>query len=406
MKFRIPCLTVLVASGVWIGCRPAEEIQSYPVAKEVLPRKAVSPGSTAEVAPATTSAGASDRMLAAVLPEGDRAWYFKVTGPVDEVDAKLGEISAFFESIRPATGKALPDWELAADWQQQPGSGMRAATILIPVGNQPLELSVTALPWRGAPGEMLSNINRWRGQMQLAPTDKPGLANDTRQIKAGEATLTIVDLRGRLTGGMMPPFAGGTPENSTALPSATSTAPPAASSSNDLPPGHPPVSQAQRGATTATPFTFELPAGWEPLAASGMRKAAFRIADGGQQALLTVIDFPADAGPMMADPVAQAKRWRGEVGLPPLTDEEIQATIEPIEIDGTEAKYVAAVPDADQADQSQADRATLAAMLTRGNSIWFFKLSGDRKLVAAQQAKFQSFLKSVKFTAPGADDGN
>jgi len=120
--------------------------------------------------------------------------------------------------------------------------------------------------------------------------------------------------------------------------------------------------------------------------------------------VFTAIDFPADSPPMMSDPVANVGRWRREVGLPPLSDEETKATMQPIEIDGTKATFVAAVPDV---GQSQANLATLAAMFTRGDAIWFFKLHGDRDVVAAQKDKFETFLKSVKFAgAGGADDGN
>jgi hypothetical protein len=138
-----------------------------------------------------------------------------------------------------------------------------------------------------------------------------------------------------------------------------------------------------------------------------MRKAAFRVTDGGKEALLTVIDFPADAGPMMADPVANVRRWRGEVGLPELPDAELKTTMSPIEIDGLAAQLVNATPSETDAAESQIERGTLAAMLTRAGTIWFFKLTGDRDLVAAQRDRFESFLKSVRFAgSSGANDGH
>jgi hypothetical protein len=275
---------------------------------------------------------------------------------------------------------------------------MRAATILIPTDEKPLELSVTSLPWTGAPDELLSNVNRWRGQMQLGATDSQGLAECTRELKAGDATMTVVDLRGRMqSGGMMPPFAGGAPIGAGAPASAGGGA-------TDLPPGHPPIST--QGTTSTATLKFDTPTGWQSLGASGIRKAAFRVVDGTKEALVTVIDFSADAGPMMADPIANVKRWRGEVGLESPSDAEIKDTMQPIEIDGLEASYVEAVPDAAKPAESKSDRATLAAMLTRGEAIWFFKLTGDRDLVAGERDNFKSFLKSVRFAAPGVDDGN
>ncbi len=260
---------------------------------------------------------------------------------------------------------------------------------------------MTALPWSGAPGELLSNVNRWRGQLQLAATDQLGLASCTREAKAGDATLTIVDLSGRMqSGGMMPPFAGGA--MGSAMPPAAA---PLAGGANKLPPGHPPISSS--GVPNVAPFQYDVPEGWQSRPASGMRKAELQIEDGAKSATLTAIDFPATAGPMIADPTANVNRWRSEVGLPPLSDEEVKKSTKPLEVGGVEAIVVDAVPDASQPEQSQADRGTLAAMFTRNGTIWFFKLSGNRDLVAAQREKFQAFLKSVRFTGDGgASDGH
>lgn len=376
-----------------IGCRPAEQIEAYNVPKETAQK----------VAPAAASSEVTDRMLAAVLPDGERAWFFKVNGPAADIDSRADQIGAFLASVRPVAGKPHPDWKIPEGWQEQPGTGMRAATLLIPAGAKPLELSVTALPWSGAPGELLSNVNRWRGQMQLAATDELGLAECTRELTVGDATMTVVDLRGRFqSGGMTPPFAGGAVGNVTppaALPTTSE-----AGGASELPQGHPPVTS--QSAANSTPFKYDVPTGWQPRPASGMRKAEFHIDDGGKTAVVTAIDFPADSPPMMSDPLANVKRWRGEVGLPPLSDDEVKKTMQPLEIDGAQAMSVDAVPDASQPDQSQAQRGTLAAMLTRGDTIWFFKLTGDRDLVASQREEFQTFLKSLRFATPGAGDVN
>lgn len=396
MTFRLLGSTLFVAWVTAVGCRPADKIESY-----VVPKEAPSTAVRAAAAPSSTP---TDRMLAAVLPEGDRAWFFKVTGPIAEIDAHANKIAEFLASVRPAAGKPHPDWTLPTGWQEQPGSQMRVATLLIPGGTKPLELSVTVLPWAGGTEAMLGNVNRWRGQMQLAPTDAAGLAESTRELKVGDATMTVVDLRGNMSGGMMPPFAGGaTP------PSAPSAAAPVTAVS-DLPPGHPAVStpsSAPPSTSVTAPFKFETPSGWQQRPASGIRKVEFVIEEGGKSAQATAIDFPAASPPMMSDPVANVRRWRGEVGLPPVSDDEIKKSMQPLKIDGIEAMWVDVVPDTSQPGQSQAERGTLAAMLTRGDAIWFFKLSGDRDVVAAQREKFKSFLKSLEFTsAGGAKDGN
>jgi hypothetical protein len=78
-----------------------------------------------------------------------------------------------------------------------------------------------------------------------------------------------------------------------------------------------------------------------------------------------------------------------------------------MKIGSADATYMAALPDPAKPDESQIPRATLAAMVAHGGSMWFFKMSGARELVAAEQQNFKNFLKSVRFTGErGATDGN
>ena len=350
------------------------------------------------VAAATPSAEPTDRMLAAILPDGDKAWFFKIVAPLPEIDERAAKVAEFFASVRLAAGKPHPDWQLSAGWEEQPGTGMRIATITIPTSGKPLELSVTSLPWTGTQADLLSNVNRWRGQLQLAPIGPQGLADCTRELAAGGTTLTIVDLRGRMQStGMTPPFAAGglvAPGGNGGLPGGNLAAPPSVA---ELPAGHP--SFAGSGVADQTTVKYESPDEWQVVPASGIRKAAFRVANGAREATVTVIGFPAAAGPMLADPLANVNRWRSEVGLEPLAADGLSAATEPIEIASLQAIYVEAIPAASKGEESSADRGTLAAMATGGDVVWFFKITGDRDLVVAQRDQFKSFLKSVRFTA-------
>jgi len=65
------------------------------------------------------------------------------------------------------------------------------------------------------------------------------------------------------------------------------------------------------------------------------------------------------------------------------------------------------IPDAQEAAESKIDRATLAVMLPHGPQIWFFKMAGDRDLVAAERERFRSFVDSLQIPDDkGANDGN
>ncbi len=394
---RLVGVLLLVAGAAISGCRQSEDIQTYIVSKEAPPPSAAM----------AASGEPTDRMLAAILPAGQQAWFLKVVGPLQAVDAAAPEVEKFFASVRPAAGTAPPEWKLPDGWTEQQGTGMRAATITIPADGASLELSVIGLPWSGGPSELLENVNRWRGQLQLAPTDIAGLADCTRPIEVGDATLTVVDLRGQFkSSGMSAPFAGsgmGGPMAGGGMMGGGVMAGPMTDSSAGMPAGHPPIGAGN----DEVKLQYKTPDAWQEQPASGMRKASFEITDGDRQAQVAVFDFPDTAGPAISDPLANVNRWRGEVGLEPLSQEALADDIEEVAIGGQPGTYVAALPEAASDDADQPQRGTLAAMVVDGHRIWFFKLSGDPELVASQKDAFRSFLDSIQFaTGEGADDGN
>jgi hypothetical protein len=80
-----------------------------------------------------------------------------------------------------APGAAL-QWQLPKGWtERREGSGMRYATLVVPVEGK-LDVSVTVLP--GDAGGELANVNRWRGQIGLAPFDEAALAASRRPVTA------------------------------------------------------------------------------------------------------------------------------------------------------------------------------------------------------------------------------
>ncbi len=65
-------------------------------------------------------------------------------------------------------------WTLPEGWTDQPASGMRLATIMIPTSTDSLNASITEFG-----GDLAGNVNRWRGQIGLPQLSKaeilPGL---------------------------------------------------------------------------------------------------------------------------------------------------------------------------------------------------------------------------------------
>jgi len=135
-------------------------------------------------------------MLAAGILRADRAWFFKAVGP----DARMAEHGEAFRSLLRSIRfvDEKPQWTLPDGWRQEAGSGMRFATLRFGSGDDPLELSVIALGV--PPGEpaayVLSNINRWRQQLQLPLIAAEELDKQTERIELDGTTATAVDLRG------------------------------------------------------------------------------------------------------------------------------------------------------------------------------------------------------------------
>ncbi|MBA3312676.1 MAG: hypothetical protein M3552_09235 [Planctomycetota bacterium] len=196
-------LAAIVAAILLVGCSQDEAIVVETVPKDEAAR-------TDALKPKPPS----DRMLAAIVPHGGTAFFFKLTGSIDEVAELRPEFLNLLKSVTFENGQ--PQWVLPSGWTQSAGTGMRIATITVP-GDSANELSVTSLtaPDGDLAAYRLENVNRWRKQMGLSPIDADRLetAEDPRgeifTFKLANGTdVTLVDFAGHFEGGMMAPFAG------------------------------------------------------------------------------------------------------------------------------------------------------------------------------------------------------
>ncbi|MBI4062130.1 MAG: hypothetical protein HY403_11965 [Elusimicrobia bacterium] len=84
-------------------------------------------------------------------------------------------------------------WTAPAGWKEVAGNGIRLATFT-PPGGLKTEATVVALP--GDSGGELANVNRWRGQIGLPPTDEAGMAAARARIATKAGPATIYDFTG------------------------------------------------------------------------------------------------------------------------------------------------------------------------------------------------------------------
>lgn len=315
-------------------------------------------------------------MLAAIVPHGPQAWFFKLTGPLEAVESQSERFRAFLKSVHfGAEEKGDPEWKLPDGWRQTPGTGLRFATIVIAGPDGPLELSVSALPQ--PPGDeekyLLSNINRWRGQLGLAALEDGQLAKESTQLPLEGATATLVDLAGHLEASGMgqPPFAGG------------------------------PFSGLGASAAvkeTNTTLVYTVPEGWTKGKAGDMRKAAFDVVQGKRRVEITVIDLEPAAGSLLDN----VNRWREQIGLPSVQKEELAKSAEPIEVGGATGVFVAM---SSPGNTPRQEEAIVGAIVTAAERTWFFKLKGDAELAKRETERFKAFVQSVKFLE-GAGNGS
>jgi hypothetical protein len=89
----------------------------------------------------------------------------------------------------PSGAEALK-WTLPRGWSQTFPGGMRFATFKVP-GAGKIDGSVVTLP--GDSGGELPNVNRWRGQIGLGPTDAAGLAAARTTVKTRAGVASVYD---------------------------------------------------------------------------------------------------------------------------------------------------------------------------------------------------------------------
>ncbi len=159
-----------------------------------------------------------------------------------------------------------------------------------------------------------------------------------------------------------------------------------------MPAGHPNMGG---GASEAPSLKWTLPAGWEEVAPGEMRLASFKIKDGAKQADVGVFPLPGMAG----RDIDNVNRWRGQVGLQPITEDEMAKEAQAVDV----ARQKAQLFDMAGQNPSSGDKTRiLAAILRRNDTSWFFKMNGDDDLVAKQKPAFIDFLKSLSFVAAPA----
>ncbi len=167
------------------------------------------------------------RMLAAMVPDGDVVWTFKMSGPAELIAPQKGAFDAVVKSVQfgaavnPQTASATPpptptpapgdgqafqipgiaSYTLPEGWRIDPRPRqMREATLIVPgTGNETGEIVVSRLSVNSL-ADLMPNLNRWRGQVHLTPTSDPG-ANRPQLLTFQQGPGVLRDFEGPATEG-------------------------------------------------------------------------------------------------------------------------------------------------------------------------------------------------------------
>ncbi len=376
-------MAILVSLVAGTGCRKESPITSYNIPKEVAPTVGSSDSGSAASMNSQSNTTAKGRMLAAIVVEEPKAWFFKLMGGDAPVARHVDGFREFVASVKFADG--VPEWDLPKGWKQQAGSGMRFATLN--VGQPGLDVSVIALPSNQS---VLENVNRWRAQLGQPRVEESTLDESVEKIDLanGENFASFVNIAGTLSGdsmgmGMRAPFANSAGANSAGAGSKPPMAGPPPSAGGGSPP-------AAAAAAPQPGFEYQTPDGWELGRYGGMRKIAFVMGDaeGDGKAELTVTTLGTAGSAVLPN----VNRWRGQLGLPPTDEEGLAESLSEIQVGDETATLVQLV-----AESAAPKQAMMVALLPRGPVTWFFKLMGDAQTVESQKDSFEAFVNSVKF---------
>jgi len=310
-------------------------------------------------------------------------------------------------------------WKLPTGWEEVAPGEMRVASFHVKdkTGKQ-ADVSIVPLP--GMAGGELNNVNRWRGQVGQSPVTEADLAQLAQPVQIAGQAAQLYEQAGKT------PNSDGETRILAAILRRSGTAwffkmtgddslvteqKPAfieflksvnfsaTTAQTGLPPDHPPIDtaalqQSQPASTSSADEAkpkWQVPQGWKETSGGQFLVAKFIIpGSDNSQAAVNVSMSAVDGGGLAAN----VNRWRGQLGLQPLAQTELEKQVQPLELASSKAMLV---------DMSGTDARTgqkshvLGAIVPQANRTWFYKLMGDEKTVAREKEAFIKFVQTATY---------
>jgi hypothetical protein len=153
----------------------------------------------------------------------------------------------------------------------------------------------------------------------------------------------------------------------------------------DLPASHPPI------ANRADP-SAPVPPNWEAQPLTEMRKASYTVhGANGSSADISFVSLGGSAN----DVLGNVNRWLGQIGQPPITEEQLPDVVQhlPSELGHVAVVDLRGLPE--QGDP-QKDGRILAAIASGTGATEFYKIRGNADLVGAEKENFLKWVAAMR----------
>jgi len=367
-----------------VACEPAAKVRVYEAPKSEstfvsgplagLDTRASSPGSAASKTAAVASG--PRRIVGAIIPTEQGCYFLKATEAPERLEPLLGDLRTVVEtfSIDPQTG--LPSNKLPEGWLMNQRNDVALAELISPESTGRVKFTVTALampPEQDWQGYLLSNVNRWRGQLKLGELTKETVEASLVSIPRPGNPLPsyIFDQTGTGTGAMSPPTKPQT------VPSASTPSEP-----------KPNESSSSRRPT----LQYDLPDGWTVGQGSQFRLATLNIDSKEGRGEVTVS--------MATDnPQANTMMWLQQVAkesdpskLEPLVEKTVQSAQKFAVGDKQAVLY-----EIRSSEQPTSPSLLVVSLPTDTPEMnLFIKVIGENQMTAAQKNNLIQFVQSLK----------
>jgi len=321
------------------------------------------------------------------------------------------------ENAASAGAPAKPglDWTLPSGWKEKKPSEMRVASFDVAGSDgQTADVSVIPLPFSGHEMEL---VNMWRQQMQLPPTTDADVDKEAEPVMVGTNEGKLFDVESKeqlinnqsrarilvamVTRGQVSWFFKMTGEQGLVerqKPTFIKFLKSIVFHGNEEPTL---LSGGLHAVSTNVKRVPEddsgkplwvVPPGWQSAPAEQFLVAKYVVAGAsGGKAEINISRLSGTGGGELAN----INRWRGQLGLAPVGEDELNQLVASVDVAGGKAMFV----DMKGTNARTGEPARLvAAIVPQSGQTWFYKLMGDDAVVAHEKDVFTRFVQTVKYS--------